>query len=71
MALVLEQVGGVVAQVAGLDVLGRNARIDGFLHVLESLDEQVAAGLVGVGPELGQTGADNGHRASQTSGNGW
>ena len=72
VALVLKQVGRVVSQIAGLDVLGGYARVDGLLHILERFDEQVAAGLVGVCSELGQARRRRwDHRAEPSDGNEW
>ena len=52
VALGLEQVGRVVADVGTLDVIDFEGFVHGSHHVLESLDEEVAAVLIGEGAEL-------------------
>ena len=64
----LEKISRVVAQVAGLDVLRRNPLVDIVLHIVKRFHEQVAAGLVRVGAELGETGANDRHLAGQPAG---
>ena len=60
VALRLEQVGRVVADVGALDVVNVEGLVHRFHHVLESLDEQVAAVLLRECAELRQPGPHDG-----------
>jgi len=59
MALVFEEVRGVVAHVGALDVLDVHALVQVLHQVLKRVDEQVAAALVGKRPERGHPGPDD------------
>ena len=65
MALPLEQVGRVVADVAALDVFNVDTLVHVVDEVLKSLNKQVAGGLVSEGAKPGQSGADDGNGAAQ------
>ena len=65
VALGLEQVRGVVADVGALDIVDIEGLVHRLHHVLEGFDEEVAAVLVGECAELGQTSADDSDLAAE------
>ena len=65
VALTLEQVGGVVAQVAALDVFNVDALVHAVQQVLEGRGEKVTAGEVLECAEGGHTGSDYRDLSSQ------
>ena len=64
VALMLKEIGGVIAHVGALDVLNVDALVQVVQHVLEGLNEQVPAVFVRKGPEPGHPGPNDGYRPS-------